>query len=486
MMIQRRALTFLSFAATALLLAACGRFSAFRSEKTPQATVGASAQVRQTQITSPKPGEWPAYGLDASHNAVAGMAGMGRGAGWIVALPGAVPASAGKAWIRKTYVSVTAVRDLVGVPVGVSVVRGVVYVPDDNGHLYAVDARTGAVRWSFNARNQIMTTPIVAGRGDHRLVYVGGGNSTFSYSQAVRFGIRNAPVVRGTDISGIYAVRAATGKEVWSFHTQGEDMPTPIYYHGRIIFGNGDGHIYGLDARTGKQLWKSTIESFVSMSSATRYRNLIIMAGTHPNGIYAVNARSGLRAWSTYPQHVFSSSMGDCAPAVSGGVVVTQYEVASGPGRAESVELALDARNGRILWRKVLGRGTVPPRNKDAVPVIVGGALYTGSPVTATAYALDVHTGRILWHTPLRVKMKAAPSVVGRYVFFPVADGRIFVLSRHNGTVWKVDRTRHGGFGPQNAVVVNHSLIIGSNFGWLYSIPVAQLTSGIALGPPHY
>lgn len=486
MMIQRRALTFLSFAATALLLAACGRFSAFRSEKTPQATVGASAQVRQTQITSPKPGEWPAYGLDASHNAVAGMAGMGRGAGWIVALPGAVPASAGKAWIRKTYVSVTAVRDLVGVPVGVSVVRGVVYVPDDNGHLYAVDARTGAVRWSFNARNQIMTTPIVAGRGDHRLVYVGGGNSTFSYSQAVRFGIRNAPVVRGTDISGIYAVRAATGKEVWSFHTQGEDMPTPIYYHGRIIFGNGDGHIYGLDARTGKQLWKSTIESFVSMSSATRYRNLIIMAGTHPNGIYAVNARSGLRAWSTYPQHVFSSSMGDCAPAVSGGVVVTQYEVASGPGRAESVELALDARNGRILWRKVLGRGTVPPRNKDAVPVIVGGVLYTGSPVTATAYALDVHTGRILWHTPLRVKMKAAPSVVGRYVFFPVADGRIFVLSRHNGTVWKVDRTRHGGFGPQNAVVVNHSLIIGSNFGWLYSIPVAQLTSGIALGPPHY
>ncbi|MHB1950502.1 MAG: outer membrane protein assembly factor BamB family protein [Acidiferrobacteraceae bacterium] len=481
-MTLRRVFWFLPFVMGIPLLASCARFNASRSHgpvaAVPPGTSGAQADIG--------PGQWPMYALRADHDAVFGMGATGTGAGWTIALPGAVPAGAGKAWIRRTYVSPTAVRDRVGVPVGVSVVRGVIYVPDDNGHLYAVDAGTGAIRWSFNAHNQIMTTPIVAGHGRSRLVYVGGGNSTFSYSQAVRFGIRNASVIRGTDISGIYALRAATGKEVWVYHTKGEDMPTPLYYRGRIVFGNGDGHIYGLDAHTGTLLWKSFIGSFVSMSSATQYRNLIIMAGTHPNGIYAVNARSGVRAWSTYPRAVFSSSMGDCAPAVSHGIVVTQYEVAAGPGRAASVELALNARNGRILWRKVLGAGRVPPRNKDAVPAVVGDVVYTGSPVTATAYALDLHSGKVLWQTPLKVKMKAAPTIVGRYVFFPVADGRIFVLSRRHGQVWKTERTGHGGFGPQNAVAVGHSLIIGSNFGWLYSIPIAQLTSGIALSPPHY
>ncbi|MHB8563861.1 MAG: outer membrane protein assembly factor BamB family protein [Acidiferrobacteraceae bacterium] len=468
---------------TTLLFSGCGRYS-------PSASRAVPAAITVTSMTSHRnshdPGQWPMYGLDAAHNAVFGSTGSGRGAGWMLALPGAIPAGTPTVLIKKNYVNITSVRDLVGVPVGVSVVDGTVYVPDDNGHLYAVDATTGRILWHFNARNQIMTTPLVAGHGDRRLVYIGGGNSTFSYSQAVRFGLRNTSVVRGTDISGIYALNAATGKLVWSYPTRGEDMPTPVYYEGHIIFGNGDGHVYALDAQTGRLVWKSGIRSFVSMSSATRYRNLIIMAATHPNGLYAVDARTGRRAWSTYPARVSSSSMGDCAPAVSGNIVATQFEMAAGRGRAASVEMAFDARNGRILWRRVLGTGLVPPRNKDAVPVISGGVLYTGSPVTENAYALNLQNGRVLWHARINVKMKAAPTIVGPYAFFPAANGSIFVLNRETGNIWRMYKTGHGGFGVQNAVVVNHSLIIGSNFGWLYSIPLSQLTTGIAVGPPHY
>ncbi len=468
---------------TALLFSGCSHYSPVASRIAPTTITGAPMVP---PLNPHDPGRWLMYGLNSAHNAVFGNAGYRKGAGWILALPGAVPAGAQQVWIKKTYANITSVRDLVGVPVGVSVVQGIVYTPDDNGYLYAVDATTGRILWRFNARNQIMTTPLVAGGDGKPLIYIGGGNSTFSYSQAVKFGQRNSSVVRGTDISGIYALNTATGRLVWSYPTRGEDMPTPVYYQGRIIFGNGDGHVYGLDARTGKLLWKSQIRSFVSMSSATRYRNLIIMAATHPNGLYAVDARTGRRVWSTYPAGVFSSSMGDCAPAVSGNIVVTQYEMAAGQGRAASVEVGFDARNGRILWRRVLGVGPVPPRNKDAVPAISGGVLYTGSPVTETAYALNLRNGRILWHTQIKVKMKAAPTIIKPYVFLPAANGNIFVLNCATGNVWRVYKTGHGGFGPQNAVVVNHALIIGSNFGWLYSIPLSQLTAGIAVGPPHY
>ena len=421
------------------------------------------------------PDHWSLYGMNASHKATWAR-GQATAPAWALALPGAVPAGSTKAWIKHRYVTITAVRDLVGVPVGVAVVGGHVYVPDDNGYLYSVDALTGRLEWQFNARNQIMTTPLVAGRGADRLVYVGGGNSTFSYSQAVRFGQPGAMVSRGTDISGIYAVSARTGKLVWSYHTKGEDMPTPAYWHGRIIFGNGDGHVYALDARSGKLLWKTEIRSFVSMSSATRYHHLIMMAGTHPNAIYAVDARTGQRVWKTAPAKVFSSSMGDCAPAQQGGVMVTQYETRLRTGgRVASMELGLDARSGRVLWDTRLGEGQVPPRNKDAVPMVARGVIYTGSPVTATAYAIDLHSGRVLWHTPLKVKLKAAPSVSGAHVFFPVANGKIFVLDRATGDVEHVYVSHHGGFGPQNAVIANGSLVIGSNFGWLYSLPLGQV-----------
>lgn len=467
-----RYLALLSAVSAPALMAGCAHLG-----HAPAASPPSAASASQASAVS-YPEAWPLYGLSADHNAVyhSGLPGA-DGPEWTLPLPGAVPKGADKAWIKRTYVNGYNVRDLVGVPIGVSLAGGWVYVPDDNGRLYAVDAKTGRIGWSFDAHNQIMTTPLIAGTGAARLVYVGGGNSDFSYSEAVKFGHRGQTVLRGTYVSGIYAVHADTGRLAWQYHTKGEDMPTPAYYQGRIIFGNGDGHLYALDATTGKLQWKVRVGSFVSMSSATRYRNLIVMAGTHPNAIYAVNAQSGRIEWRVQPPNVFSSSLGDCAPAQSGGVLVTQYEERA-PGRhqAASVELGMDARTGRILWHTVLGSGPVPPRNKDAVPLVAGGIVYTGSPVTASAYALDLHTGRMLWHTPI-MKMKAAPSALGQHVFYPTGSGKIFTLDRRTGRIEHVYNTGHGGFGVQNGVIANNAMIIGSNFGWLYSIPVSHLLS---------
>lgn len=438
-----------------------------------QPHVAASAPDGQA-VRFVSPHSWPVYGFDSAHNAT--FAGRGRGVHWVFRVPGAIPPQMGKPAVKKVYVTVTAVRDLVGIPVGVSVVDGIVYIPDDNGFVYAVDARTGHLLWAFNALNQIMTTPIVAGHGPGRLVYVGGGNSNFSYTQAIKFAHKKQAVVRGTDISGIYALGATSGKLVWVYHTTGEDMPTPAYVGGTLVFGNGDGHIYGLNAATGRLQWTVRIQSFVSMSSAARYGDLVIVAGTHPNAIYAVDAKTGQLIWRTAPPQVFSSSMGDCAPAQHNGIVVTQYEQRiPGTPRVRSVELALNAQTGDILWRTILGSGAVPPRNKDGVPMIAGDTVYTGSPVTATAYALHLQNGRVLWRTPLKVKMKAAPSVSGRYVFYPAGNGTIFVLNRRTGVLINAYRTHHGGFGPQNAVIVDKTLMIGSNFGWMYAWPVTTL-----------
>jgi len=55
------------------------------------------------------------------------------------------------------------------------------------------------------------------------------------------------------------------------------------------------------------------------------------------------------------------------------GVVVTQFEQrGKGVHRAKSIEIGLSAQTGKTLWETTLGAGKVPPRNKDAVPMIAG------------------------------------------------------------------------------------------------------------------
>lgn len=425
------------------------------------------------------PQAWPMYGMNPAHDATYDEPGAtAKPVAWKFGVPGAVPLAATPGEVMKTYVDVTAVRDLVGIPVGVSVVAGTVYVPSDNGRVYALNASDGKLAWQFNALNQVMTTPVVAQTVKGALVYVGGGNADFSYSEAVKFGTPGASVVRGTGINGIYALQAKTGEVVWTFRTQGQDMPTPVYHDGKVIFGNGDGHVYALDAVAGNLLWKTEIRSFVSMSSATLAGNLVVVAGTHPDAIYAIDANTGALAWKTEPGNVYSSSMGDCAPAASGGIVVTQIEVATQkPGVAGSEEIGVDAATGRIIWRTMLGEGKIPPRNKDAVPMISDSVVYTGSPVTNSAYALDLGTGRVLWRRELS-RMKAAPSVEGGQVFFPVANGTIFALDRKTGGIVNEYKSGNGGFGPQNGVIVNHTMYIGTNYGWVYAIPTNELRAG--------
>jgi outer membrane protein assembly factor BamB len=434
----------------------------------------ACAQDRTSPRAAGALHSWPMYGLNPAHDGTSLSTHRSEPASWKFSVPGAIALDAKRDEVKDEYVNITAVRDLVGIPVGVSVVDGVVYAPGDDGFLYALNAANGNLIWKFNARNQIMTTPIVAETAQGKMVYVGGGNSDFTYSEAVKFAKPDAQVVRGTGISGIYALNARSGNPVWTYHTRGEDMPTPVFYKGKIVFGNGDGNIYGLNAETGKLLWKVAIGSFVSMSSATMSDNLVIMAGTHPDNMYAVDADTGKLAWKT-PLGAFSSSAGDCAPAAANGIVVTQIEVAAPTkDQVTSEEVAIDASTGKILWKTTLGAGAVPPRNKDAVPMIYDGVVYTGSPVTNSAYALDLKDGRMLWSRRL-TRMKAAPTIDGDYVLLPLGSGSIAVLDKRNGKVINMYRSGNGGFGPQNAVIIDRTLYIGTNFGWVYAIPVADI-----------
>ncbi len=419
------------------------------------------------------PGSWTMYAMAPGHNAryVSSFPAVS----WCYQVPGAIEASSSKLLSR------TMVRDLVGFAIGVAVVDDTVFATNDDGYLYAVNARTGELRWRFHAFNQLMGTPLVAKFDGRPLVFIGAGSSVFAYSHAVNFAEPDARVTRGNGLSAMFAVDASTGELVWAFRTQGEDMPTPVLSKGRLLFGNGDGHVYSLDATSGRLVWKSSIRSFVSMSSAALdpVSGVLVMGGTWPSRIYAVDAETGKRLWSVTPPEVFSSSAGDGTWAIHAHTAVGQIETQDAQeaktGAATSEELALDLTSGHIVWSRQLGRGKVPPRNKDAVPTVDGDVIYTGSPVTHCEYALDASSGRILWKRRLDAGMKAAPSVVGDAVIQPAANGDLITLDRSNGEIRHTLDLHQGGYGPQNGVVIGGTFFIGTNAGVLQAIPLRRL-----------
>lgn len=98
-----------------------------------------------------------------------------------------------------------------------------------DGHLYAIDLKSGRTRWRYKASGAIVEAATVA---DGR-VYVGN--------------------VRGR----LHCVRAKTGERQWVFEDPhyGSFMSCPAVVDGKVLIGSRSGRFFALDARTGQRKW---------------------------------------------------------------------------------------------------------------------------------------------------------------------------------------------------------------------------------------
>jgi outer membrane protein assembly factor BamB len=54
----------------------------------------------------------------------------------------------------------------------------------------------------------------------------------------------------------LYALDAVTGRERWTFFTEGPIRFAPVLWKGRVFVASDDGILYCLEAKTGKELWR--------------------------------------------------------------------------------------------------------------------------------------------------------------------------------------------------------------------------------------
>ena len=200
------------------------------------------------------------------------------------------------------------------------VTRGLVYVGDWNGRVWALDGTTGRTRWTVALHGAIKGSVARGGTAVYigtyagdvvalsartgRVLWTSGGHGRIYSSPAVAYG----RVYIGSLDGGIYAFGAATGDVLWAHPTGGYVYASPAVWRHRILVGSYDHHFYALDAGTGALRWRFDAGGPIS-GSATVVSGLVYFS-TFRHRTYALAATNGRRV-ATWPDGEYSPVVTD-------------------------------------------------------------------------------------------------------------------------------------------------------------------------------
>jgi outer membrane protein assembly factor BamB len=270
-----------------------------------------------------------------------------------------------------------------------SVGYGRVYLAQQKGLFFALDAKTGKVDWRKSLDRCAASSPTV-GKG---VVY-----------QAYMHPVECLQDQAGAN-GFVVAWDADTGRERWRFNTAPVES-SPLLKNGRLYFGSWDHNVYAVDAATGKKIWSFGADDQVN-TSAAYWRGRIFIA-SDGGTMYALSARTGRMLWSAQSQTKFGSrEFWYATPTVAYGRVYI--------GNTDGTMYVFGAKSGKLLWARPLGTYVYGAAAVSNRRVFVG--TYDGK-----FYALDAATGDTIWQIDAHGAVHAAPTVMNGLVYYAVCS----------------------------------------------------------------
>jgi polyvinyl alcohol dehydrogenase (cytochrome) len=381
---------------------------------------------------------------------------------------------------------------------------GAIYVGSHDGTVYALDAKSGCVRWRQRVSAEVRTPVVIAG-GAQPLAYFG-------------------------DILGrVHAVDAFTGAPRWTVRADDHPNTTitgaPVLYAGRLyvpvssleVTSAADpkyeccsfrGAVLALDAASGATIWKRYVideEPRETGRSRLGTRQLapsgapvwnapsidpergVLYVGTGENYSSPANERSDavialelatgklLWTWQAQPGDAWNVGCmipNDSCPKEKGpdfdlaaGTTLYRDRILLGLKTGEALSLSADGK-GEVAWRTRVGRGGIQggvhwgtAREGDVLFVPINdqadardGKVYGDVPRPGL-YALDARTGKLLWASPAPEAcggrefcdpgISAAITAIPGVVFAGHLDGTLRAYDAKTGAVlWEYDTTQ--------------------------------------------
>lgn len=297
---------------------------------------------------------------------------------------------------------------------------------------YAVDARTGRLKWRYPddqpSATRFRTAPVIS---DGR-VFIG-----------------------ATD-GKLYTIDAVTGKGSWLFDTQTIISGSPVIYNGVVYFGANDGRIFAVDTKTGVEVptWKGGVQCSDEVTGAPAIANGMLYALTADQVLHAIalttgKERVGVRLGGTVDNqspvidgdYVFVSSSNTLFCLVARNLaqrwkVDFDADIVASPAVSEDGVFVvtsdrkvycLDQRTGRGKWKQAptLDYGVLAP------PTISGNTVFIGTR-RGGIYAIDSITGESKWQytlDPSSDREDVVPAYTNVAAAPVVAEGSLFVVS---------------------------------------------------------
>jgi outer membrane protein assembly factor BamB len=347
------------------------------------------------------------------------------------------------------------------------------FIGNNNGSLYAIDAENGQILWKAHVPNPLMSAPLVYGD----IVIVGEGDPTSRTSSP------SEPVMVGQGPSALIAFDRSNGTIRWQLPLSGSAMPTPAIIDGILVNHDGAGWINGVDPVTGTRRYANWIGSMASMTAALPVGSGdFVTTGVGANAAWRLHADGGTVVWRS----AFSrgaSGIGDCPPVTDGSRVYCDYVSPIWPDLSTvigslTVErvYALRVSDGAPVWDVALESGPLPVRNEAAIPLLAGGKLYLGSAIAPGMHAIDASNGLLAWEMQARGAVKGGIVAVGGIVYFGDIGGYLWALDAKTGRVLG-DKFMRTSFNVGSPIVVGKTLIIGSDSGSVIAVPLETIRS---------
>ncbi len=336
--------------------------------------------------------------------------------------------------------------------------------------LVAIDVRNGHELWQAQVPNIAMSTPIVAGS----TVYIGTGkNGVLPRTLMVKLRFPRERVWGVPAGDEIAAFDLRTGAPRWTYHTVGEDMPSPVYDNGRLIFANGDSHAYALRADTGALLWSTDIGAISTMSNAVSTGEAVVVGvcadGMRDSSSVALDSSTGKILWRSQYGHC------DATPTYAGGKVFVS-DVSPGDTWLQGRPLvaALDPKTGKPFWTYRAARqglwSIVGSEEAAVAGAYANGTYYQATPFTDELIAFDASTGNVRWSFHTAGPAKMSPVIENGRVYIGDTAGIFYTLDASNGNVLEL-RSFKEPFSVTPPIIAGQKLIIvnGTN---VHAIPI--------------
>ena len=308
--------------------------------------------------------------------------------------------------IRWTYKLTMKGDSLIDSAAAIDPALGIVVVPGGDGYLHALDMKTGALRWRFEA-------------------YHAHGHTVNSFEGNVKIDSESSRVYAGCDDNWLYCLDARTGQEIWSFETGMMIWTCPCLFDDCVAIGSLDFHVYILRAQDGKLLAK--INTGAEVKSSIVYDSGMFVACNSNGVVFCWNASNFEEIWRK-----------DCGSEIYSTPVITpQGHIIT--STMDGYVVCLSSKDGAMIWKAtvncaVCGSG-----------LVVDDTYFVGGQ-SGVLFGVSCETGQLVVRCPLSMGAKSAlnasPSIdAAGNIIIGCYDSHLYVLPHawllRQGLEWK-------------------------------------------------